>query len=479
MKLSKHKTKIVCTIGPASQSREMLERLIHHGMNIARLNFAHGTLDEHRKVIARIRAAAQKTGHRIALLGDLPGPKMRIGQLSADPVTLKKGATIILTTDPIPGDEQQITVNFPDLPQTVKKGDLVFLNDGFIQLKVEKTTSKEIQCRVLVGGPLHSHKGLSLPGIDLGISAITEDDRRLLAFALEEGLDAVSISFVQGPEDIETARHIAGEQGHQPFIIAKIERSQAVRQIDAIVEVADGIMVARGDLGVETPIEEIAMLQKRLIHKTTLRGKPVITATQMLESMTTNSRPTRAEVTDVANAILDGTDCVMLSEESAIGSYPVEATAMLARIAEVTETKRSASPVHHGLMQASSEGSNTVEEVIALNVFTAVERLQPDWIITPTQSGNTARRVSRFKPHPWIIAFSPEMATCQRLLFSSGVYPVHTGKDSRDWETIIREWFQRYDLNKGLAVMTQEPSADHPNINHRLEIIDLAKSKSD
>lgn len=335
MKLPVQRSKIVCTIGPASDAPKTLEQMIRAGMNVARLNLAHGTPDEHRTRIVRIRAAAERVGQRVAILADLPGPKIRIGVLPA-PVTLKRGSQVLLAPD-APGTPEQIPLELPRLSRPLVKGDTIFLNDGFIELRVEQHDPAGIHCRVVVGGVLLSHKGVNLPGVTLEGGALTPADRELLAFALEAGVDGLSVSFVETPEDLHTARREARALGYEPFLVAKIERARAWKHMDAIIAAADGIMVARGDLGVEVPIGQIALIQKRLIRKARAAGKPVITATQMLESMVHNRRPTRAEVTDVANAILDGTDCVMLSEESAMGDYPVDAVKMLAEIARITE----------------------------------------------------------------------------------------------------------------------------------------------
>ena len=350
MKLPLHKTKIVCTIGPASDSPEVMEQMIRAGMDIARLNFSHGDFAGHRKVIENLRAAARRAGRRVAIMADLPGPKIRIGQFSQEPIQLKPGDLFTLTTEQSAGNESRVSVTFEPLLKAVKPGDTVFLNDGFIQLEVVKVEGKDVKCRVLVGGELRSRKGLNLPGIDLGISAFTERDREGLVFASENGVDAVSQSFVQSGADIETVRREAETLDYHPLIIAKIERSRALERMDEILHAADGIMIARGDLGVEIPIEQIAVVQKRLMRQANLLGKPVITATQMLESMTENRRPTRAESTDVANAILDGTDCVMLSGESAMGKYPVDAVAMLAKIAEAVEPHRPPRHVREAVM---------------------------------------------------------------------------------------------------------------------------------
>ena len=338
MKLPSNRTKIVCTIGPASESPAVMRQMMEAGMNVARLNFSHGDFAAHKKVIENLRAVSASLGRRIAIMADLSGPKMRIGKIDPEPVELKTGDSFTLTTDDIVGDATRVSVSFDRLPQAVKPKDALFLNDGYIELQVTEIKGRDVLCTVLVGGELRSRKGLNLPGIDLGISAFTERDRECLAFALENGVDAVSQSFVQNAADIEAVRKAAADLGHRPFIIAKIERSGARENIEAILNAADGIMIARGDLGVEVPIEKIAVVQKWLMRLANRRAKPVITATQMLESMIDNRRPTRAEATDVANAILDGTDCIMLSAESAMGKYPVDAVAMLVKIAASIET---------------------------------------------------------------------------------------------------------------------------------------------
>src|SRR5438552_15325834 len=335
-----HKTKIVATIGPASESPEMLVRLVRAGMNVARLNFSYGDFSHHAQLIHRIRDAARTTGRRVAIMADLPGPKLRLGKIDPEPIQLLPGAHFTLTSEDIVGDTQRASTSFERLPRVVKAGDRIFLHDGLVQLVVERVLGNEVECIVVVGGELRSRKGLNLPGVDLGISAFTEHDRACLEFALKEGVDGVSQSFVERAADIHAVRAAAAKIGAQPFVIAKIERAEALAHFDEILAAADGIMVARGDLGVEVPIEEIAYTQKQLIAKAHLVGQPVITATQMLESMVTSRLPTRAEATDVANAILDGTDCVMLSGESAMGKYPEEAVTMLARIAAFTETHR-------------------------------------------------------------------------------------------------------------------------------------------
>ena len=363
-----NKTKIVCTIGPASDSQDILERLIRAGMNVARLNFSHGDFAEHQAVIRRIRAASRATGRRVAIMADLPGPKIRLGQFAEEPVKLRAGDTFTLTTEEIEGTVDRVSVTFAELPQAVRPGNRLFLNDGLIQLKVLESAGREVRCEVLIGGQLSSRKGLNLPGIDLGISAFTDHDRHCLAFALENGVDAISQSFVENTTDIAAVRKAAADLGHDPFLIAKIERSGALDHIDDILQAADGIMVARGDLGVEIPIAQIAIVQKQLIWKANRLGKPVITATQMLESMTTNRRPTRAEATDVANAVLDGTDAVMLSGESAMGQFPVDAAEMLATIAANIEPLRTVFPVREELSASDRDKDVSLPDLIARSV---------------------------------------------------------------------------------------------------------------
>jgi pyruvate kinase len=476
MKLPPNKTKIVCTIGPASHSPEVMEQMIQAGMNVARLNFSHGDFAGHKEVIKNLRAAARTVGRRVAIMADLPGPKIRIGQLAREPVELKPGAFFTLTTQDIVGDSGHVSMTFSRLPKTVKPGDTLFLNDGLIQLEVVKTEGSEVQCRVLVGGELWSRKGLNLPGIDLGISAFTDRDYECMKFALDQGVDAVSQSFVETAADIAAVREAASGLGYNPFIIAKIERARALHHIDEILKAADGIMIARGDLGVEIPIEQIAVVQKHLTRQANLLGKPVITATQMLESMTDNRRPTRAEATDVANAILDGTDCVMLSGESAMGKYPVEAVTMLTKIAAAIEPHRPSHDVRETLKATGRGGPVSLTDLIALSVETTLEHISPAAVIVPTRSGASARSISRFRLPVWIVGVSSQETTCQRLQFSYGVYPVHEPDHPEDWRVYARNWLNSYGVSGNLALLTEGPSSKHPDANHRMEIIDLDRS---
>jgi pyruvate kinase len=471
MTLPTHKTKIVATIGPASDSPEMLEKLILAGMNVARLNFSHGDFSGHAGVIERIRAAERTTGRRVAIMADLPGPKMRLGKIAPEPITLRTGDCIALTSEDVVGNAQRVSMSFEALPRVVKTEDRLSLNDGLVQIVVESVSGNDVVCRVTAGGELSSHKGLNLPGIDLGISAFTDHDRACLAFALEHGVDAVSQSFVETAADIVAVREAANALGKQPFIIAKIERAGALDHFEEILNTADGIMIARGDLGVEVPLEEMAITQKRLMAQAILAGKPVITATQMLESMVSNRLPTRAEATDVANAILDGTDCIMLSGESAMGKYPEEAVEMLAKIAAYTEPRR---PRHtlrelHELCDSKSHGA--VAEAMALVVEHALDTLPCAAIFVPTRTGTTARLISRFKPEPWVAAITLDHGVCQGLAFSYGVFPIEVESEPEDWKAFAADWVTKQGLSGSGAMLVAGPSEHHPHDNHRLEFM--------
>ncbi|NWF52678.1 MAG: pyruvate kinase [Nitrospirae bacterium] len=472
MKLPVNKTKIVCTMGPASESVEIIKQMVYAGMNIARLNFSHGDLNSHEKIILNLRSAAKATGRRIAIIADLPGPKMRIGQFIKEPIDLKPNDIFTLTTKEIIGDESKVSVTFAGITKVLKKEDMIFLNDGLIQLEVIKVQNKDVVCRVVVGGELRSRNGLNLPGAELGIIAFTERDHEYLKFAMRHDIDAVSQSFVESGRDILEVRKAANEIGYNPFIIAKIERLKALEYIDEILENSDGIMIARGDLGVEIPIEKIAIVQKQLMYKANLLGKPVITATQMLESMTRNRRPTRAEATDVANAILDGTDCVMLSGESAMGKYPVEAVDMLSKIASATEPYLRKHHIREELKAFKSD-KVSLTELIALGIETTVERISPSAVFVPTHSGATARNITRFRIPVWIVAISSQETTCQRLQFSYGVYPVHEPEHPEDWNAYVKKWLYENEVEGNIVLLTEGPSTKHPEVNNRLEIIDL------
>jgi pyruvate kinase len=473
MTLPNHKTRIVCTIGPASNSLKVMEQLLLAGMNVARVNFSHGDFSSHGQVMADLRQAARNVNQRLAIMADLPGPKIRIGNLAEEPIELAGGQEFTLTTAQITGGLSRVSVSFEPLPRVVQPGNRIYLNDGLIELEVQKIAGEEVTCRVLVGGELRSRKGLNLPGIDLGINAFTAHDRDCLKFALEHGVDAVSQSFVESAADIEALRRAAADAGYTPFVIAKIERSRALGNLEEIFQAADGIMVARGDLGVEVPIEQVPVIQKQLMHQANVLGKPVITATQMLESMTSSRRPTRAEATDVANAILDGTDCVMLSAESATGMFPVEAVTTLAKIAAAIEPHRSGYQAQEILNPFAAEAKINLADIIAFSVESALELISPAAIFVPTRSGATARSLARFHPPKWTVAVSSEETTCQRLQFSYGVYPVYEPDHPDDWNTFIRNWLKEHDVEGDLVILTEGPSRKRPDTNNRMEIIDL------
>ncbi len=471
MHLPDHKTKIVATIGPASESTEMLERLIRAGMTIARLNFSHGGFTDHAERIQRIREAEKKAGRKVVIMADLPGPKMRLGAISPEPVQLVAGDSFTLTTEDIVGDQHRVSMSFEALPKVVKPGDRLYLADGLVQLVVMESKGSDVLCKVAVGGELRSKKGLNLPGIKLGISAFTKQDQACLEFALAHGVDAVSQSFVEDAADIESVRAASAALGKSPFIIAKIERSDALDHLDEILSAADGIMIARGDLGVEVPIEEVAVIQKRIIKMANRVGKPVITATQMLESMISSRLPTRAEATDVSNAILDGTDCIMLSGESAVGQFPEESVAMLARIATRIEKYRERLRESSAEARPRHEKPLNVEQAIAGVVEQAIETVPCGAVFVPTHSGTTARMISRFAPPVWIVAVCEDEAVCSGLEFSYGVKPVHAIQEPEDWQEFACNWLRERNILAHSAILVFGPSPANPNANYRVEFL--------
>ncbi len=473
MRLPDHKTKILATVGPASATPEIMQALLRAGVNVARLNFSHGDFETHARWIRSLRQAASATGLDLTLMADLPGPKIRIGQLAHDPIELQSGSEFTLTTDETLGDTTRASVSFERLPQIVKPGDTLFLNDGLVQLQVETVQAPRVRCRVIAGGELRSRKGVNLPGIDLGIPAFTPRDRECLQFALEHGVDAVSQSFVESAADIVAVRQAAAATGHAPFVIAKIERARALDHADEILDAADAIMIARGDLGVEVPIERIALIQKQLVRKAVGLGKPVIIATQMLESMTRSPQPTRAEATDVANAILDGTDCVMLSAESATGKYPVQAVATLARIAAATEPQRSRQSLWRQLESLQGRREFSMHDLLALGVEAVIEHGDVAAILAPTNSGSTARSITRFRLPMWILAPTAREGTRRQLAFSYGVLPIRVDTVVADWTAYTRERVRELQLGGEIALLVRGPSPLAPDANHEIEIVRL------
>ncbi|NOX97821.1 MAG: pyruvate kinase [Nitrospirae bacterium] len=452
MQLPNHKTKIVCTIGPASRSKTILKRLIKGGMNVARLNFSHGSLEDQRENIHRIKSVANQLNQTVAILIDLPGPKIRIGNLQCEPLTLKKGHNVSLTTENIPGTESLISVNYEKLPVSVAKGSKILLNDGFIQLKVLEISGQEVKCKVMIGGQLLSHKGLNLPKAKMFLNVITDRDLEFVDFGLSEGVNTFSVSFVEKAADILKVKQFARERGKSIYTVAKIERAEAVKNIDELLEVTDAVMVARGDLGDQIPIEEVPIIQKKIIHKANLLGRPAVTATQMLGSMVENIRPTRAEATDVANAILDGTDAVMLSEETAIGKYPVEALEMMTKIAVSVERQQKTVGFASGpgayFKIAAGRKKTSVEDVISMNVLEATHQLDIRFILAPTNTGNTPRRISRVRPDSWILSFCRDKSKHDFLSFTYGVHPVLIENKVDNWPEFLLKFIKDSGLTR-------------------------------
>jgi pyruvate kinase len=413
-------SKIVCTIGPASRSPRMIDRLLQAGMDVARLNFSHGTHAEHAQSIAVLRAAAVKHQKPIAILADLQGPKIRTGPLAGSrPVQLRAGQRFVITTAKVLGDSTRVSTTFRPLPREVHRGDRILLSDGLIELRVEQVRGPEVICEVVNGGALGEHKGINLPGIKLRVPALTSKDRADLAFALKHEANYIAVSFVRRPEDVLLAKSLIRRAGKNTPVIAKLEKPEAIENLDAILRASDGVMVARGDLGVEMNPERVPVVQKKIIARARHFRRPVITATQMLESMTENPRPTRAEASDVANAIFDGSDAVMLSAETASGKYPIEAVSMMARIIEVAEASDWVSP------RRIPEEKLKVAETVAELVCHASRELHMKLIAVFTHSGFTARLVSCYRPTVPIIAFSPEAETRRRMALIWGVMPRH------------------------------------------------------
>jgi pyruvate kinase len=412
------RTKIVCTIGPASDSEAMIAKLIAAGMNVARLNFSHGTPEYQRGLIRRLKMVRTAMNKPVAILQDLQGPKIRIGVIASGVAALQPDQEFILTADDVLGDAHRASVSHKSLPHEVKEGHPILLADGRIELRVERIVPPDIYCRVIIGGQISSHKGLNLPASQVHVDSLTKKDRKDILIGLEEGVDAVALSFVRKANDVLACRKVIQDHGGDVPIIAKIEKHEAVDNIESIMEVSQAIMVARGDLGVEIDLEKVPLVQKAIIRKCNAIGKPVITATQMLQRMVDNPRPTRAEATDVANAILDGTDAVMLSDETAAGKYPTEAVIMMDRIARTAETcldemKFESIPIMAGTRDAISRATYFVAKEIGAAA-----------IITPTWSGSTACLVSRFRPKQPIIATTPNEGALDFLSLCWGVIPI-------------------------------------------------------
>ena len=416
------RTKIVCTIGPATRSPENLRLLVQAGMNVARLNFSHGTHAQHAEVVVSLRKIAADLGVPLAILQDLSGPKVRVGTVAGEGVVLVPGAEITLTMDDVPGDAHEINLPVPEIFEAVTAGTHLMLDDGLLELQVKSKRGTALVCEVVVGGLLTSHKGVNVPGVSLPIAAVTDKDLEDLKFGIAQRVDYVAASFVRTASDIAVLRGVCEAARAKIPIIAKIEKHEAITNIDSIIEAVDGIMVARGDLGVEVPIDEGPIIQKMLIHKSNRAGKPVITATQMLDSMIRNPRPTRAEVSDVANAIFDGTDAVMLSGETAMGAYPFETVRMMAKIATHTESSMDYGRILDEKMRF--ETGQSITGAIGQATCDIAHDLNCAAILTASATGRTARVVSRYRPRALIICATNRAETYQRSALVWGVQSV-------------------------------------------------------
>jgi pyruvate kinase len=430
------RAKIICTLGPASASAERIGELIDAGMNVARLNFSHGSHEDHFKMLQIVRSEADRRGRAIAVLLDLQGPKIRVGKF-ADPkgVELKPGTPFTITTDTsVVGDQHRVSTVYSLLPLDVKQGDQILLDDGYLSLAVTEVADHEVRTVVVTGGVLKNNKGINLPGVEVSAPALSEKDRTDIGFALRYGVDYVALSFVRRPEDILEAKRLLTVEGVSIPVIAKIEKPQALERLAEIVEVTDGIMVARGDLGVELGPEKVPLWQKRIIEETNKRGKIVITATQMLESMITQPRPTRAEASDVANAVLDGTDALMLSGETASGAHPIEAVRTMSRIIE--EIERSA--YYRANMEAPTIEQLSSANAISHAAVTAAKAMKLKNIVVVSESGGAARLVSEYRPEANIICLTQNEVTFRRLAAFWGVTPVLIGPSATTEELVDR-----------------------------------------
>lgn len=439
------RTKIVCTIGPATSTADQIRRLILAGMDVARLNFSHGDHESHGESLRLIRQISKDLGKEIGILQDLGGPKIRIGKLPVKERELQAGEKVVLSPASTL-DLSIIPVNYPYIVEDVAVGDRILFADGLVELKVQEKKKDGVICEVVLGGIVQSHKGVNLPSSNIRTPAFTEKDRDDLVFGLEQGVDFVALSFVRHEHDLEPVQEILDQKASRPLFIAKIEKPQAIQRLEEILARVDGVMVARGDLGVETPLEEVPIIQKRIIQRARQSGKPVITATQMLQSMVSSPRPTRAEATDVANAIFDGTDALMLSEETAMGTYPIEAVEMMDRIARATEPYLKETDF---LNEPMPELLPMIPSSISRAACRMAEDLHAAAIVAGTSSGSTARLVARFRPPCPVVGLTPNTQTQRQLTLSWGVIPalVAPFSDTEQMFGLAEFWV----LDQGLA----------------------------
>ncbi len=430
------KTKIVCTIGPATESEEKLEELVKAGMNVARLNFSHGDFDEHQRRVDRIRKICDKTANVIAIIQDLCGPKIRIGSFKNGSINLNRGDTFILTTEDIEGTEERVHINYEELPKEVKPGTPIMLQDGTKRLEVVEVKGNDIITKVISGGRLSGRKGVNVPGANLSVKSLTDKDKKDLEFGIKNKVDFVALSFVRNSSDIRELREILVKAGSDAQIIAKIETREALDDIDEIIKETDAIMIARGDLAIEIPAEEVPLVQKLIIHKCNSAGKPVITATQMLESMVKNPVATRAEISDIANAIIDGTDAIMLSEETTLGDFPVSAVEVMTKVALKVEKE-----VFTRDTIAEYEASHGITDVVSQSAVRATHNIGASLIVALTRQGRTPRMISRYRPAEMIMAMTDRKETLNKLTLSYGCFPilVPTFKTTDEIMKIVRD----------------------------------------
>lgn len=450
MKIGK-KTKIVCTIGPATESEEKLRELMDAGMNVCRLNFSHGDFNEHQNRVDNIRKITEKDGKVIAIMQDLCGPKIRIGTFKDNAIMLNRGDKFILTTDDFEGTQEKVHINYPALPKEVKPGNFIMLQDGTKKLEVVEVKGNDIITKVISGGRLSGRKGVNVPGANLSVKSLTDKDRSDLEFGIKNNVDFVALSFVRRASDIKELRDILNKAGSKAQIVAKIETPEALEDIDAIIELTDAVMIARGDLAIEIPAEEVPLVQKLIIHKCNSVGKPVITATQMLESMIKNPVPTRAEISDIANAIIDGTDAIMLSEETTLGEFPVQAVEIMTRVALRVEKE-----VFTRDTIAEYEVSHGITDVMSQSAVRATHNVGAKLIVALTRQGRTPRMISRYKPSEIILSMTDNKECLNKLILSYGCYPilVPTFKTTNEIMDIVRKTTLDTNLvNKGDKVV--------------------------
>lgn len=420
---SARRTKIVCTLGPSSNTLEGIEKLYLAGMNVVRINFSHGSHEDHKRTIGYVREVAKKHQYSLPVLMDLQGPKIRVGTMKDGGQFVETGSTVKLTTEDVEGSNEIVPIDYPNLAQDAVVGNQILIDDGLLELKITEKNGSDIHAKVIVGGVLKSRKGVNLPDVDISMASLTEKDKEDLDFGLDVGVDFVAMSFVRSARDVQDVISRIRAKGSNAAIIAKIEKPEAVEVIDEIIEEADGIMVARGDLGIEIPSEQVPLVQKKIIERCRMAGKPVITATQMLDSMINNPRATRAESSDVANAVVDGTDAVMLSGETAAGKYPVEAVKTMAKI--ITSVEQNANSIYYSLKYRKPDWKEKqVIESLAYSCVTIADNVDAKAISTITHSGNTARRIAKFRPKVPVVAFTESRIVRRQLNLVWGVSSV-------------------------------------------------------